>query len=625
MESRSKAQKALLFLSKNNIIKIYLLIGEEIMQVLRRKPQMQMNFSSGFIFTIFAPLYFYLVSELMHFGTFGKLFAFLSEYSGAAFFSLFVLYGIYVVLWLIVKKGFVPCIIYAVFLSVFSIINYYKRNLTGDFLYPWDIINQTGNIGSLAGFIKSGLPLKYIALLLIGLVFPAFSYFKNSEFKIKTSKSVVVSLFLVFVMFFSLGNPDRAGKTFKKFNMDIISAADQNTNHLINGFCGGFLVNLLSMNIKKPEGYSEDKTEKLLSTFEETKNPKFSKPDIILVLSESFWDPKLLPQTEFSENPTANFEEIAMRENARSGYMYQTAFGGGTVRTEFEVLTGLSSDYIPAGTVPWQFVHKDIPTYVSHYRDLGYKTVFLHTYLPTFYSREKTYPYLGFDELFFQDELTEIPEIEWRVSGNYISDDSFVSYIEYLLKKESPSFIFGISMENHQPYENKYESPRIKVKNESFSEKTLSAVENFATGVYMEDLALKKLADIVDKRERQTILIYFGDHLPSLGTEKAAYTESGFIGDKMSDEDWKKLMRTPYLIYSNFPLEKTEKKEISSYNLINFAGELIGAPKTPLVSFLSDYYDEIPYYNERLKITPSESQKKFIDYHKDVTYYNLNR
>ena len=342
------------------------------------------------------------------------------------------------------------------------------------------------------------------------------------------------------------------------------------------------------------------------------------------MLSESFWDPKLLPQTQFSENPTANFEEISKRENARPGYMYQTAFGGGTVRTEFEVLTGLTSDLLPAGTVPWQFVHKDIPTFVQDYQDIGYRTVFLHTYLPTFYSREKTYPQLGFDELYFQDELTAISDVSWQASGNYISDDSFVLYIEHLLQNESPSFLFGISMENHQPYESKYENPKIKVYNESFSSDTKISVENYATGVYMEDLALKKLADFIDKRERPTVLIYFGDHLPSLGADKAAYTESGFIGEKMSDDDWKKLMRTPYLIYSNFKMADIKKEEISSYNLINYANELIGFPKTPLMQFLSDYYNEIPYYNDRLKITPSENQKKFIDYHKYITYYNLN-
>lgn len=577
----------------------------------------------GILFTVLTPIYSYFVMEYMHFGSFFKLSEFLNSFIGACFFSLITLYLVFFILWFVVKKGCIASFIFIVIFSLISVINYFKKNLTGDFLYPWDIKNQTSNILSLIGFIKSGIPIKYIPVFLFGLVFPVSSYLTKTDIKIKFPIRAVISCVLCAVMLLF----SNTGSLLKVFNMDIISVADQSTNYLINGFTGGFLVNSLSMKIKKPQGYTKKKAEKILNAYSFKASDNFSYPDIILVLSESFWDPKLLPNTEFSENPVKNFEEISKRENGFSGNMYQTAFGGGTVRTEFEVLTGLSSDYLPAGTVPWQYVQKDIPTFVKNYKSLGYRTIFLHTYLPTFYSRQKAYPHLGFDELYFEKELTSIPDVSWTPSGNYISDDSFVSYIEYLLQKNSnePTFLFGISMENHQPYEEKYEKTLIKVKNDNLSADTKNIIENFATGIFMSDKALKKLVDFIDTREKETLLIYFGDHLPSLGQDKKAYTERGFISKDLTDEDMRKLMKTPFLLYSNFDIKKSETRDISSYNLINYAGELINAPKTPFMGFLTDFYNSIPYYNRRLNISLDEKQEEFVKKHEILTYDILTK
>lgn len=76
-------------------------------------------------------------------------------------------------------------------------------------------------------------------------------------------------------------------------------------------------------------------------------------------------------------------------------------------------------------------------------------------------------------------------------------------------------------MENHQPYPDKFETPDIEVKNDAFDESTANAVTNFTTGIADADKCLKRLVDYIDSRDRDTILVWFGDHLPTLGGNMA--------------------------------------------------------------------------------------------------------
>ncbi len=582
----------------------------------------------GLVITLLSPIYMYFAAEYIYRGSAEECFSFFAARSGAALFSCFILIGIFLIFWLIFKKGFAASFVFTLLMSALVVANYFKHSLTSDFVYPWDLLNQTGNIRSLTDFLTVPFPAKYILVLSVGFMLPVFSFLLRGEIPLRFLPRLLAALMVALVYFLPLASPERIADSLNRFDMTLNSTAEQETNHITNGFVGGFIVNCLSMNVKEPENYSKETVEEIMSKYSGAEEEDFKKPDIIVVLSESFWDVRLLPDTTFSKNPLENYDKICAREGAVSGYMYQTAFGGGTVRTEFEVLTGLSSEVLPVGCVPWQYIGKDTPTYASNYKKIGYRTVFMHTYIPTFYLRDKTYPYLGFDEIYFSEDLTKIDEIPCQISGNYIADDTFADYIKYLLDKESsPCFLFGISMENHQPYEGKYEETEITVKNPKLSDASLDAVTNYANGLFNADKALLKLVDYIDSRERDTVLIYFGDHLPTLGADKAAYIESGFIsGSDLTDKDMDAIMKTPFLIYGNFDFNESEilggtsGNLISSYNLLNAAAELIGAPKTKLMQFLSDYAAKMPYYNSRLGISPSKEQQYFIDAHALLTY-----
>ncbi len=79
------------------------------------------------------------------------------------------------------------------------------------------------------------------------------------------------------------------------------------------------------------------------------------KPDIIVLMSESFWDPTR------SEKPLAS-APIRCRtiRAAQSGYVFSPEFGGMTANVEFEALTGFSNAFLPYGSIPYQqYVRSD--------------------------------------------------------------------------------------------------------------------------------------------------------------------------------------------------------------------------------------------------------------------------
>lgn len=79
-------------------------------------------------------------------------------------------------------------------------------------------------------------------------------------------------------------------------------------------------------------------------------------------------------------------------------------------------MTGLTTDYLPSGSISWQYVNYDFETYASYMKDFGYRNVMLHPYLSNFYMRVENIPFFGFDETYFDEDLKKISEVE-RISG----------------------------------------------------------------------------------------------------------------------------------------------------------------------------------------------------------------
>ena len=90
-----------------------------------------------------------------------------------------------------------------------------------------------------------------------------------------------------------------------------------------------------------------------------------------------------------------------------------------------------------------------IDTIPSYFKSLGYGTAYIHPFSKTFYDRDTLYTEYGFDELYFDDNMT----VETENFKRYISDKSVFNQIKSVLQSnERPSYIFATTMQNHQPY-----------------------------------------------------------------------------------------------------------------------------------------------------------------------------
>ncbi len=600
----------------------------------RRYPQSWMEkvvFWLGLAAAVCYPFGCYAVLEYIHFANRSRWWNFLTGHTQTALFLALALAIGYVIVWLVTKRAWAAMLCFFALTVGFSLADYLKYAILGEYLYPWDFL-QTGNISELTDFISVSFPWAYILLyvLLFLAILPA--WWARISLPAAWFVRLPVALIALLCCFTQVSTAEKAQNLLNENGLYLEDMALQSSNYLSNGFVGAFFVNTVSRSVEKPEGYSQEAIETALAPYAAQEAAEdFCAPDIILVLSESFWDPTTLPGVTFSEDPLANYREIASREGAFSGKFYTTGFGGGTVRPEFEVLTGLSTDYLPGGSIPYQYVQQPLESFASLYRSLGYQTVALHPYSSAFYFRDNAYGYLGFEHLYFEDTLSELP-ISVTTRGNQVSDDTFVDYLLYYLEQaDDPLFLFGISMESHQPYQDKFAETEITVESDVLSEDVLYTLQQYTQCMQDADRALKKLTDAIDQRERDTILIYFGDHLPTLGANYGAYVQTGIIDDVLNvgTEEKMFLQSTPFLIYANFDLgestmlQEGTENEISSYLLMTAAGQLIGAPQSVYQNFLTAFGEALPVYNVRLAMELTEEEKSWVDIQRMITYDRL--
>lgn len=171
-------------------------------------------------------------------------------------------------------------------------------------------------------------------------------------------------------------------------------------------------------------------------------------PNLVVVQSESFFDVRDL-FAGIRPEILQHFD--ALKASATClGKLQVPAWGANTVRTEFAFLSGLPAEKLGVHNFnPYRkLARQGIPTLASFLRKLGYRTVCVHPYPVSFYTRNKVMPKLGFDEFIDIRSFDGVAK-----TGPYIGDIALAEKVCALLQDSStqPVFVFVISMENHGP------------------------------------------------------------------------------------------------------------------------------------------------------------------------------
>lgn len=260
--------------------------------------------------------------------------------------------------------------------------------------------------------------------------------------------------------------------------------------------------------------------------------PAVSLPDIVVVQSESFFDPTIMRGFEHSQF-TPNLRRLAA--HGVSGALHVPTFGGGTIRTEFEMLTGLSLRYFDELQFPYlQMGHKAVPSLLRVLDAHGYETTALHGNDPAFWNRTTAFKALGFRRFVSQAAFPT----DATKDGKYMADSAMTDAIMTQLPDAGPpQFLFAISIEAHGPYD---VPPADLAKRDAIAVpagidgKDKLELQNYLYHLRHADHELGRLAAWIAQRKRPTLLLFYGDHLPALTD---SYAVTGFVdGGNMLDQ-----------------------------------------------------------------------------------------
>ena len=312
-------------------------------------------------------------------------------------------------------------------------------------------------------------------------------------------------------------------------------------------------VTIFDTGISCPRDYSEqeitriEKTEDNLPTTNED-----SKPNIIFVQLESFFDPTLVEYLNISEDPIPNFRKL-MKEYT-SGYYKVPAVGAGTANTEFESITGMSLHYFGPGEYPYKSILKETTCESAPYvlKNLGYSTHAVHNNEANFYGRRSIFPNLGFDTFTSAEYMSEEEDknpLGWT-KDEVLTDE----IIKCLDSTEESDYIYTISTQGHGAYpeEQLIDDPEITVSGAE-TEAQNNQWEYYCNEIHEMDNFVKELTDALADYPEDVILVMYGDHLPTMGLT-------------VEDLKNKYLFQTQYVMWDNFGLEKKDEN-LAAYQM----------------------------------------------------------
>ena len=113
-------------------------------------------------------------------------------------------------------------------------------------------------------------------------------------------------------------------------------------------------------------------------------------------------------------------------------------------------------------------------------------------------------------------------------------------------------------MENHGLYLNKFDPSEwnIDFTSDALSEEESNLLHNYCKGVSDSDAQLGRLYEYVMNRKKPTVVLWYGDHLPTLGNDFGVYASTGTITSttaaNWTEEEKYQMFSTPYVVFSNY-------------------------------------------------------------------------
>lgn len=443
---------------------------------------------------------------------------------------------------------------------------------------------------------------KYFSNLQIGLMFGAvilliiaiiYGYLKTPKQKNKINYKKNIPLFAASILSFGL-------LTQVAIKTELVSTYFGNISfaYLDYGFPYCFSNSLMNTGISRPYNYSVDLVKEIyddadalkvvdpfdyLPHYVDTENnvnlAASQKPNIILVQLESFFDPTYMQDLTFSEDPVPNFR--ALKEEFSSGFLRVPSIGAGTANTEFEILTGMNLEYFGPGEYPYKTILKKTTTESVAYnlKDNGYVAHAIHNNKGTFYQRHEVFTRLGFDTF---TPLEYMNVTEYTPNGWAKDTVLTQSIMDALNSTTEKDFIYTISVQGHGKYPSTPVEGHSDITISGFDDVSrLNSFEYYVNEINQMDDFIGELVDTLNQINEPTILVLFGDHLPTLD----------ITNEEISNGD---TFQTEYVVWNNMNLSEYDQ-DIEAYQLTAEVLKQVGIRTGILNSYHQAFKEEDDY------------------------------
>lgn len=365
--------------------------------------------------------------------------------------------------------------------------------------------------------------------------------------------------------------------------------------------------------MKQPEGYDPKEIDKIaVQTFDSVDQ----KPDIILILNETFYDLNEYGDFEADVDPLEDFYNIP---GAKYGHAVVPGVSGGTNDSEYELLTSHSM-YLLNSHAPFNYMNLgDTTNNVQILEQLGYQSAGMHSYWQANYKRYMAYPQLGFDDTLLYPDYFELSSYGNRMMTDASNYQNMMDHYNNMSK--DPRFLYFLTYQNHCGWDlNDASLDTVHVKKD-YGNMT-DDINEYLTSIQMSAQSFRELVDTYNQQDRPVIICMLGDHCPNI-----LNFVDGEIQDVQQSDYVKK--KTPLVVWSNIELQDVNLDAVSTHAVIPTLMKMAGLP-------MSTYQNEIYELTQEKGVLTSDgylvedntfssfSEKSVYDQVKDYYYMEYN-
>lgn len=545
---------------------------------------------------------------------------------------------IFIILTSIFNKVRISSLILIITSAIINIINDIKFHIMGSPIELSDInylnIDNMGMMNTASKVsIGSWIWLTIIKTIIFIIILLLIYLIQNNNKVFSKMKSRLLVFIMSIVIFITLiftisNNPKYMIEKIYRTNINTImnytSISDAYKKY---GFYQGLLLNSIGKTPLKPNNYSKSNALSIIESHKDDKSNDWKKANIVFILSESFSDLTNDDDIVFDKDIMPNIHSYENDSDKLVLDLIVPTYGGGSVNTEFEILTGLSMNFFQYGFIPYTEYYNDtnvkyIPNIIKELNNNNYETMYLTPWGSSSFKSSYVYSLFGVDRKVYDKDLNG------KVKGIYYSDESLMNDIYNELKDTSEGnykFIMAATGQNHYPYsEDKYDNYDINVLKTKLNKEDTSILHSYAQGIYDADKELNNLYNMIQDLNTPTIIVFFGDHLPFTVNSDSdeAYMKCNYFNTNSIELNNIRKYTTKAVMLSNYGIKFDNIQMMNSNYLGSYIINNMDLNVSNYFKYIESMRKSVPIFNRTSIYVDSKNDNvnKLLNDYRNVEY-----